>query len=50
MQNFLVLPMDERPCTYNFPKQLGEMAGAKIYIPPREILGNLEKIANYKEL
>lgn len=42
----LILPMDDRPCTYNFPLQIGNIYGAEIIIPPREKMGNLEKIAD----
>lgn len=42
----LVVPMDDRPCTYNFPYQLGNIYGAEIIIPPRNKMGNLNKIAD----
>jgi hypothetical protein len=48
--SILVLPMDDRPCTYNFPKQLGAMAGVNLLIPPREMMGNLEHPADRKKL
>lgn len=38
--------MDDRPCTYNFPFQLGKIYGAEIIIPPKEKMGNLKKIAD----
>ncbi len=41
----LVIPMDDRPCTYNFPLQIGQIYGAEIIIPPKDRMGNLEKIA-----
>lgn len=42
----LIVPMDDRPCTYNFPYQIGSIYGAEILIPPKEKMGNLEKIAD----
>lgn len=38
--------MDDRPCTYNFPLQIGRIYGAEIISPPKEKMGNLKKTAN----
>ena len=48
--NIFILPMDDRPCTYNFPKQLAEISGANVIIPPKEIMGNLDKVADTKKI
>ena len=50
MKNFLIIPMDDRPCTYNFPKQLGEMYGANIIMPSKLAMGNLERVADIKKI
>lgn len=42
----LVIPMDDRPCTYNFPLEIGNIYGAEIIVPPKDKMGNLEKIAD----
>lgn len=42
----LVIPMDDRPCTYNFPLQIGKIYGAEIISPPKEKMGNLKRIAD----
>ncbi len=40
--NFVIgfLPLDTRPCTYDFPIELAQIYGAKIIYPPRDILAN----------
>lgn len=42
--------MDDRPCTYNFPKQLAEIHGAKAIMPSKKWMGNLEKIADIEKI
>ncbi len=48
--DILVLPMDDRPCTYDFPYQLGQMYGANIIMPDKNLLGNLERVAEPQKL
>lgn len=50
MKKIIVIPMDDRPCTYNFPKQIAEINGTHVVIPPKEWMGNLEKIADIKKI
>lgn len=33
------IPLDDRPCTKDFPKRMGRIIGAEIYHPPQEALG-----------
>lgn len=44
MEKILLIPLDERPCNYNFPEMLADDTDFKIVMPPKEILGN-KKIA-----
>jgi hypothetical protein len=37
----IVVPIDNRPVTYQFPLLLGQVAGIEIIAPPREIMGSL---------
>ena len=39
MKNILFLPLDERPCNYDFPQMLVEGTGYRLLMPPREMLG-----------
>ena len=45
-----VLPLDDRPCTYDFPARIGAIGGAEVRLPPREWLGNLERPADRDKL
>ena len=36
----LLLPMDDRPVNYDYPKYLARLAGYALHLPPREWLGN----------
>ncbi len=38
-QPIVLLPLDDRPCNYQFPGQLAAMVGQDIVMPPRELLG-----------
>lgn len=46
MPTLAVLPLDDRPCTYDFPRRIGAIAGAEVLLPPREAMGNLERPAD----
>ena len=35
-----LLPMDDRPVNYDYPRYLARAAGCEVYLPPREWLGN----------
>lgn len=34
-----LIPLDDRPCTFEFPMRIAEIAGVDIATPPRELLG-----------
>src|SRR5258706_3698222 len=40
MPDILLLPLDDRPVTYDYPCWLGKAAGLNVITPPREWLGN----------
>lgn len=42
----VVLPLDDRPVTYDLPARVGAIAGASVSLPPRGLLGNLERPAD----
>jgi len=50
IKDLIVVPLDNRPCTYKIPQQLGSIYGTKVSVPPIELMGNLEKVADRKEL
>ncbi|MEK7433195.1 MAG: DUF4127 family protein, partial [Cyanobacteriota bacterium] len=50
MKKILIIPMDDRPCTYDFPKQIAEIYGSEVLIPDKNFMGNLERIADRKEI
>lgn len=39
MKKILLIPLDERPCNYNFPSMLAKDTDFEIVMPPREIMG-----------
>lgn len=41
-----VLPLDDRPVSFDIPARIGAIAGAEVRLPPRELLGNLERPAD----
>jgi hypothetical protein len=48
MLNVLLIPIDNRPVCYDLPIQItGICNDAKIFIPPKELLGGLTSYANY---
>jgi len=50
IKDLIVVPLDNRPCTYKIPQQLGSIYGTKVSVPPMELIGNLEKPADRKNL
>ncbi|HEY9722417.1 MAG TPA: DUF4127 family protein [Oscillatoriaceae cyanobacterium] len=50
MTTIAVLPLDDRPVTYDLPARIGAIAGATILLPPRAWLGNLTRIAEREKL
>ena len=45
-----VLPMDDRPVNYDYPRYLSRAAGLDILLPPREWLGNPWRASRHAEL
>lgn len=48
--NILIIPLDDRPCTYDFPIKLSKIAGYETIIPDKNILGNIFKVGNREEV
>lgn len=44
------IPLDSRPCTYDFPVQLGRLAGAEILIPPTDMIGVYKGVTDTRAL
>ena len=50
MKRVAVLPMDDRPVNYDYPRYLSRAAGLEILLPPREWLGNPWRASRHAEL
>jgi len=50
MKRVAVLPMDDRPVNYDYPRYLGRAAGLEIVLPPREWLGNPWRASRHADL
>lgn len=46
MLKIVLLPLDERPCNYNFPNKLYNSDFVKVVMPDRAILGDKKQCAN----
>jgi len=46
VKKIMLLPLDERPCNYDFPQMLIKGTGYELVMPPREILGKKKKPGN----
>ena len=44
------IPLDERPCNYNFASRIATDSGVSLIRPDREVLGNKKEPANYELL
>lgn len=42
----LLIPLDARPCTYRFPRELAAIAGLSVLAPDPSLLGDLHRPAN----
>lgn len=42
----LLIPVDDRPATVQFPAMIGEIAGSRVVTPPAEMLGRFTKPGN----
>jgi len=50
MKTVALLPMDDRPVNYDYPRHLGRAAGLHVALPPREWLGNPWRASRHAEL
>lgn len=50
MRNIMLIPLDERPCNYNYPLMLARDTDVNLLLPPREILGYKKKPAQIDDL
>jgi hypothetical protein len=46
MYKILLIPLDERPCNYDFPQMLSAGTDCQLIVPPREILGKKKQAGN----
>ncbi|MCR5661576.1 MAG: DUF4127 family protein, partial [bacterium] len=49
-KSILLLPLDSRPCCLVFPQRIAAIAGCRIIVPPRRMLGNLTELASRRSL
>jgi hypothetical protein len=49
-EKIIYLPLDERPCNYNYPVQLASMTDLTLTVPPRSLLGVKKQPAEYETL
>ena len=48
MVNIALIPIDNRPVCYTLPEQISKIdSNIQLFMPPREMLGDLKKIADY---
>jgi len=51
MKKIVFVPLDERPCTYDYPNMLASMAKDVNFVEiPREMMGNIKKAGNIKAI
>ncbi len=50
MKQVAVLPVDDRPVNYDYPRCLGRAAGLQVHLPPREWLGNPWRPSRHQDL
>ncbi|OAK67407.1 DUF4127 family protein [Lederbergia galactosidilytica] len=46
MNKIMYIPLDERPCNYQYPQLLAKMTELELLVPQKSILGNMKKPAN----
>ena len=46
----LLVPLDDRPITYTYPQMVAAVAGQEVIMPPRAMMGSLQKAANSQDL
>ena len=48
MFKLVLLPLDERPCNYNFPRLISEgLDNIELVLPPRGVLGEKKRPADF---
>lgn len=50
MKRVAVLPMDDRPVNYDYPRYLSRAAGMEVVLPPRDWLGNPWRPSRHADL
>jgi hypothetical protein len=50
MTRVAVLPLDDRPVNYDYPRYMARAAGLEILLPPREALGNPWRASRHADL
>lgn len=50
MSRIIIVPLDERPCNYNYPRQLGEMTIHEVVLPPHKLMGYKKRSADIENL
>ncbi|HZL45247.1 MAG TPA: DUF4127 family protein [Opitutaceae bacterium] len=50
MTTVAILPLDDRPVNYDYPRYLGRAAGMEVLVPPRDWLGNPWRASRHAEL
>lgn len=50
MKKIVVLPLDDRPVNYDYPRLLAAIAGVEVELPPREWLGNPWRNSQHEKL
>lgn len=46
----ILIPLDERPCNYDYPRFVSESSNIELFIPPIEMLGKKKQRANREAL
>src|SRR5699024_8017465 len=51
MKRIIYIPLDERPCNYNYPQHLANTRNdIELIVPPKRMLGNKKEAANIGEI
>jgi hypothetical protein len=50
MTHIVILPLDDRPVNYDYPRLLAAIAGVQVELPPREWLGNPWRGSQHEKL
>jgi hypothetical protein len=50
MTRIAILPLDDRPVNYDYPRLLAAIAGLQVELPPRAWLGNPWRAAQHEQL